>query len=101
MVECKSGVPVLTFVFCRGATEANVKFSTLVGASSPATMPLLADNRKDTGGKSIGATAPGAANPASRRWQYGGIVTNTIARSRNRGLPGLTCPIHFAPIQIC
>ena len=37
-------------------------------------MPLLAIVRKDTGGKSIGTNGPAAANPVSKRLQYGGIV---------------------------
>jgi len=54
-------------------------------ASSHATMPLLAINRKDTGDKSIGRNGRVAANPASKRFQYGGIVANGCTRSRNRG----------------
>lgn len=48
-------------------------------------MPLLAINRKDTGGKSIGENGLVAANPASKRFQYGGIVTGRRTLSRNRG----------------
>jgi hypothetical protein len=54
-------------------------------ASSHATMPLLTINRKDTGGKSIGRNSPVAANPASKRFQYGGIVADRRMGSRNRG----------------
>ncbi len=39
-------------------------------------MPLLAINRKDMGGKSIGGNGPVAANPASKRFQYGRIVAD-------------------------
>jgi hypothetical protein len=48
-------------------------------------MPLLAINRKDTAGKSIGTNGPAAANPASKRFHYGGIVADGTTRSRNRG----------------
>jgi hypothetical protein len=48
-------------------------------------MPLLTINRKDTGGKSIGRNSPVAANPASKRFQYGGIVADRRMGSRNRG----------------
>jgi hypothetical protein len=43
-------------------------------ASSAATLPLLAINRKDTGANRLAGTAPTAANPVSKRFQYGGIV---------------------------
>jgi hypothetical protein len=54
-------------------------------ASSHATMPLLAINRKDTGWQIDWQERPGRANPASKRFQYGGIVADGSVRSRNRG----------------
>jgi hypothetical protein len=53
-------------------------------ASSHATMPLLTINRKDTGWQIDWQERP-VANPASKRFQYGGIVADGSMRSRNRG----------------
>ena len=39
-------------------------------------MPLLAINRKDTGWQIDWQERPGRANPASKRFQYGGIVAD-------------------------
>jgi hypothetical protein len=69
----------------RRARKANAKSTTLAGASSHATMPLLAANRKDTGWQIDWRDYPGHATAPQKAFSMAVSWPMATAQSRNRG----------------